>query len=111
MWRKIADRKHWYDESFDWQGAACYELALGGPRGGVRHIVYVGETKNEKSRIAKYARSGSHKSRIIDQHLRDGWCLYYRAQIKRSKNEAVAMQNSLLKRFDYDWNMILNDEA
>ena len=107
-WRKIADKRNWYSESFDWHGPACYELALAGPRGGGLRIVYVGETINERKRIATYAASGSHLSSEIAQHLAKGWCLFYRARIAKSKEEAVKTQNALLKKYDYDWNIILN---
>ncbi len=107
-WRKIADHDHWHPDAFDWDGPACYELSIAGPRGGNRRIVYVGETINEKRRMASYARHGSHLSEIIRQHLQDGWHLYYRAQFAATKQDAVKKQNSLLAKFDYDWNIILN---
>jgi hypothetical protein len=107
-WRKIADRKHWFPDTLDWDGPACYELALAGPRGGSCTIVYVGETTNERTRLVAYASHGSHLSRIIAQHLRMGWHLHYRAQAKESKADAVRMQNSLLARFEYEWNIQLN---
>jgi hypothetical protein len=34
-WRKIADKKYWYGDEFDYEGPVCYELEIGGPRGGV----------------------------------------------------------------------------
>ncbi len=51
-WRKIADRRSWYDDTLDWDGPACYELAIGGPRGGNLKIVYLGETSNEKTALS-----------------------------------------------------------
>lgn len=108
QWREIADRNHWYSDMLDWDGPACYELAIGGPRGGNLEIVYVGETVNEKRRVAGYASHGSHLARIIASHLRDGWHLFYRAQAKGSKEKAVRMQNYLLGKYDYDWNVQLN---
>jgi len=107
-WRKIADRRSWYDDSLDWDGPACYELATAGPRGGNLRIVYVGETSNEKSRVIAYASHGSHLAEVVDWHLRRGWCLFYHAQLKRSKQAAVETQDRLLAMFDYDWNIRLN---
>ena len=107
-WRLIATRREWFDDQLDWDGPACYELSVAGPRGGDRQVVYVGETGNEKKRVAAYARSGSHLSEIVADHLRDGWCLWYHAWAKDSKAEAVAMENRLLRDFDYDWNILLN---
>jgi hypothetical protein len=107
-WRKIADQHTWYSETLDWKGPACYELSIAGMRGGNRIIVYVGETSNERNRISKYARNGSHLSEIIHQHLADGWCLFYRGQVSLTKEAAVKKQNSLLTKYDYDWNIALN---
>ena len=110
-WRKIADRRAWYDQALDWNGPACYELAIAGPHGGDLRIVYVGETANERTRVADYARSGSHLAEIIDDHLRRGWSLFYRARATPSKVTAVRMQNQLLSKFVYDWNIQLNAET
>lgn len=107
-WRKLADSRHWYPEELTWDGPACYELGIGGPRKGAMRTVYVGETDNERRRLSCYARSGSHLAELIDAHLDEGWCLYYRAQARPSKREALAMQNRLLARFWYEWNKQLN---
>ena len=107
-WRKIADEKNWYPKELDWDGPACYELAIGGPRGGKLQIKYVGETSNEKKRVSAYAKHGSHLSQIIQDHLAQGWHLFYRAQTTNSKEEAIRRQDSLLADFDYDWNIQLN---
>lgn len=74
-WRLIAYKKSWYIDAFDWDGPACYELALAGPRRGNLRIVYIGETANEKKRLSTYARSGSHLYKEIEMALRDGWYL------------------------------------
>jgi len=108
QWRKIADRLYWYADTLDWDGPACYELSIAGPRGGNRHVVYIGETSNEKKRVVAYASHGSHLSEIIHSHLKDGWHLWYRARSSTSKVEAVEIQNNLLARKDYDWNIQLN---
>ena len=107
-WRKIADKNNWYSEELDWDGPACYELAIGGPRGGNIKIVYVGETSNEKNRVSAYAKHGSHLSEIIHDHLNQGWNLFYRAQTMKSKDRAIRMQDNLLSEYDYDWNIKLN---
>lgn len=107
-WRKIADNQGWYGDELDWDGPACYELAIAGPRGGNLRPVYIGETGNERRRVVAYASHGSHLAEIIDDHLRRGWTIWYRAQGLKSKVAAVAMQNKLLQRFEYDWNIQLN---
>lgn len=108
-WRKLADRNYWYDEEFDYAGPACYELGLGGPNYNNIHPVYVGETGNEKARLSAYARHGSHLSEIIDDSLKR-YTLYYRAQAMDSKAAAKRMQNSLLNKYKYDWNIQHNIE-
>jgi hypothetical protein len=107
-WRKLADQKAWYDEHLDWDGPSCYELAIGGPRGGELKCVYVGETANEKARMTAYGMHGSHLSEIIGWHLRQGWCLHYRGRTAKSKKAAVKIQNALLDKCDYDWNLMRN---
>ena len=107
-WRKLADRRYWYDDEFDYEGPACYELGIGGPRYGNMKQVYVGETANEKRRLSAYAQHGSHLSEIIAIHLRKGWTLYYRAIAMPTKSAAKRMQNDLLGKYDYDWNLQLN---
>lgn len=107
--RLVAYKGHWFDDCFDYDGPACYELGTGGPRAGNIQWHYVGETINERRRISCYARNGSHLSKIIDWHLRQGWHLYYRSRAFPTKALAKKMQDNLLRRFYYDWNVILND--
>jgi hypothetical protein len=102
--RKISDKDYWYDDYLNYDGPACYELAIAGPRGGRPQIVYVGETGNERARLSCYARYGSHLTQIIDWHLKRGWSLYYRAHALGSKEAAKRMQDSRLSRFFYPWN-------
>ena len=66
QWRKIADRNDWFDDTLDWDGPACYELAIGGNL----RIVYVRETNNESRRVIAYASHGSHLAKIIEWHLK-----------------------------------------
>lgn len=107
-WRRLADNRAWYKDDFDYDGPACYELGTGGPRGGQIESHYVGETKNERQRMSAYANHGCHLSPIIDDHLRLGWTLYYRAIACSSKREAKRLQDKLLGKFSYDWNYQLN---
>ena len=107
-WRRIADHGICYIDVLDHDGPAVYELAVAGPRGGALQTVYVGETVNERSRIKSYAEIGSHLSKEIRDHLRNGWSLWYRAQAVADKHAAVVMQNRLLARFDYHWNIHRN---
>jgi hypothetical protein len=107
-WRKIAQGNEWFDEEFDYDGPACYELGIGGPRGGGILPVYVGETGNEESRIAQYARGDGHVEKHIRAALRAGKVLYYRGVAMGTKKQAKQMQDRMLGRFQYDWNTHLN---
>lgn len=109
-WRLLAQGTKWYDEDFDYDGAACYELSIAGPRGGDRRTVYCGHTANERNRMSRYGRDGSHLAKIIRTHLRAGWSLYYRGWCCDSKGAADAMERRRLKRLKYGWNIILNQE-
>ena len=104
-WRKVADRYEWYDDEFDYDGPACYELGTGHSRNRVTPR-YVGETKNERRRITLYARGGSHISHFIDSALRKGYNLYYRGVALPSKRKAKEMQDSLLTDYYYEWNTV-----
>ena len=39
-WRLLAQRTAWFDDNFDYDGAACYKLSITGLRGGDPRIVY-----------------------------------------------------------------------
>lgn len=103
---KIADKNFWYPQNLDYEGPACYELVIAGVRKGNARIVYVGETNNEKCRIAVHARLKSHLSEIIEWHLKQGWHLYYRSQALPTKGRALQMQNRLLSKRYYPWNTV-----
>jgi hypothetical protein len=106
--RLIAYKNEWYPDVFDHVGPTCYEIGTGGPRGGNIQWHYVGETKNEKTRLSTYARSGSHLAKTIKYHLNQGWHIYYRAWARPSKEAAKEMQDNLLKKNKYDWNWVGN---
>jgi hypothetical protein len=107
-WRLLAKKGKWYDDTFDYDGPSCYELGTGYQDGSGIQIHYVGETSNEETRMGCYGKHGSHLSEIIDDHLNRGWCLFYRGRSHGSKPDALAMQNSLLASYKYDWNIMLN---
>lgn len=106
--RRLACKGEWEDDKFDCDGPVCYELGTAGPRGGSIQWHYVGHTINEKSRMGCYGRDGSHLADIINQHLNDGWWLFYRSWAFDTKQDAAAMERRRLKSKDYDWNIILN---
>ena len=106
--RLLAYKNEWCDVSLDHEGAACYEIGTGGPRGGNIEWHYVGETANEKKRMSQYGRDGSHLSKMINYHLRQGWHIYYHACACLSKEAAKRMQDNLLAKWEYDWNDVGN---
>lgn len=108
--RVLAFKNTWFDDNFDYDGPACYELGTGGPRGGSIKWHYVGETVGERKRMSEYGRSGSELGSVIRWHLKEGWYLYYCSQACTSKRGAKKMQDSLLSRFTYDWNAQLNGD-
>jgi hypothetical protein len=109
--RLIASHGIWYvDADYDYDGPACYELGLAGPRGGRLKWMYVGETQNETHRIKCYARHGSHLSHLIDNAFEEGWHLYYWSHAFTSKALAKKRQDELLATYDYPWNRILNGD-
>ena len=107
-WTLLADKKCWYVDEWPYDGPSCYELGTAGPQGGDIQPHYVGETSNEKRRMAAYGRNGSHLAEVIDDHLRRGWFLWYRGRAFDTKKAAKAMQDRMLGRHVYDWNVLLN---
>lgn len=94
-WSLLATPNEWFCGDLTYTGASCYELGTGGPRGGKIQIHYVGETTHEKSRLSCYGRSGSHIAELIDDHLKHGWAIWFRAMAMPDKAAAVRMQNNL----------------
>ena len=107
--RAIAFRSDWSSATLDYDGPCCYLLGTGGIRGGRIRWHYIGETSNAQRRMAQYASHGSHLAKVIDWHLKQGWVLYYRAWAMPSKQAAVRMQNRMLAKYRFDWNVLLND--
>jgi hypothetical protein len=71
-WRKIADKKEWYDDDFDNDGPAYYELGVGHSKTRVS-IKYVGHTINERRRMSEYGAHGSHISAIVPNIRQRKW--------------------------------------
>ena len=94
-------------------------------------MVYVGCTcrqRNDRSltdRLSEYARNGSHKADLIDQALEDGYQIKVRTKKVNlegqqdgrcgppnrveSQREAERMENVLLAKYDYKWNIRNNE--
>jgi hypothetical protein len=109
-WRRLVNRNFRFDDLVDYNGAAAYQLALGGPRGGIYRVVYVGEAGHLFERMRAYASHGSHLRREIDLHLRRGFTIYFRFRPLRSKAAAQRLEAACLARDDYDWNLKSNSK-
>lgn len=84
------------------------------------HVVYVGSTCRDKPgalrrRILEYCANGSHKSDLINGALRKGYGLWVRVKIDGGRNpsreNAEAMENALLNKYDYAWNTRINGQT
>ena len=93
-------------------------------------MVYVGCTcrqRNDRSltdRLSEYARNGSHKADLIDRALRNGYEIWVRTKkvnlegqqrgqcgaptLDQKQGEAQRMENVLLAKYDYKWNIRRN---
>ena len=76
------------------------------------YVVYVGSTCRAKrgglrKRINEYCTNGSHKENIINDALRRGYQLWVRVKTSRrkTKEDAENMENELLERYNYAWNV------
>lgn len=95
-------------EPCNYDGPGCYELAIGGPRGGNLVIKYIGETSNISRRMRDYGHGagGSHHAARIFMELRGGKSIFYRFIKTNSKIEAKKLQD-LFKNNNpekYPWN-------
>ena len=108
--RLIATLDTWYVDAYDYEGPACYELIVAGPRGGNLCEKYIGETDNERRRLQTYARYGSHLKELIEDALQNGNRLYYRAHAHPTKELAKRMQDKMLALYNYPWNKMLNGD-
>lgn len=76
------------------------------------YVVYVGSTCRGKpgalrQRIYEYCRNGSHKANLINEALNRGYELWVRVKISKEETikDAENMENELLKRYNYAWNV------
>ena len=83
------------------------------------HVVYLGSTCRAKpgalrGRILEYCANGSHKSDLINDALRKGYELWVRVKTVEGRNpsreNAEAMENALLNKYDYAWNTRVNGQ-
>lgn len=98
-------------------------MAVGTFEGQPDHVVYVGSTCRRKPgglrhRILEYCTHGSHKKELINIALLHGYELWVRVKIvkgkhcsrEETKRKAEKMENDLLNRYDYAWNIRNNGQ-
>ena len=76
-------------------------------------VVYVGSTCSCKSgslreRILEYCTNGSHKDDLINDALHRGYELWVRVKGARDRETAEDLENNLLDRYNYAWNVRCN---
>lgn len=104
-------------DAFPCEAECCgiYEWkAVGTFHGQPDHVVYIGSTCRSKPgalrhRILEYCTNGSHNKELINEALNRGYELWVRVKIVNewlpSKEDAEDMENDLLDRYDYAWNV------
>ena len=77
-------------------------------------VVYVGSTCRGKAgalrdRILEYGRNGSHKKDLVNDALRKGYELWVRVKVSKAREncrkDAERMENELLAKYNYAWNI------
>lgn len=88
-----------------------YEFAVKREDGEIS-VVYVGCTclRNDdcatlQDRIVDYTKHGNHKKKEINDALRRGYTLLVRFKPAQDRREAKQMENDLLSRYNYAWNV------
>lgn len=77
-------------------------------------VVYLGSTCppapgpgpwHLENRIVAYTRHGNHKAKLINDVLTRGCELWVRFKTARTHQEASRMENELLRKYNYPWNI------
>ena len=94
---------------YEWQARGTF---VGQPD---KVVVYVGSTCAAKrgslsTRVLQYCTNGSHKSTLINDALKRGYEFWFRVKTSSPKNPnhkllAQEMENELLEKYDYAWNV------
>lgn len=109
---QAAQAKQWVDNL-----CGIYEWRVTKFEGTDPRVVYVGSTcprsrsprQSMRNRIVAYTTNGNHKRELINEALRRGYELWVRFKLTKDENEAMAMEDALLARYDYAWNIRNND--
>lgn len=91
-----------------------YEWKLTDKDGANPSVVYVGSTCPDKpgpgpwylnNRIVAYTKHGHHKAELINDALKRGYELSVRFKTALAQEEASRMENALLGKYNYPWNI------
>ncbi len=104
-WKKLAYSNKFYNIP-KYDGPACYQLRICGPRGGNAYTVYVGETKNLYIRMSSYATRGSQLQVKILLEMRQGNVLEYKYTPTKTKELAKKIQDYFIDNYpdEFPWN-------
>lgn len=78
--------------------------------------VHIGSTSNVhpesslRERVKEYCTNGSHKADLINDALTKGYELWFRVKSAPDRQTAEDLENELLDRYDYAWNVRCNGE-
>ena len=86
IWRKLAEDDEYFE--VDYHRPACYQLAIGGSRGGNIRIKYVGYSNDLKERMRSYGNHGSNIAGEIDHAIEEGDSIFYRYKKCTTENQA-----------------------
>ena len=97
---------------YEWS-AVKYEFHPDGRSRSSLRVVYVGSTCRRdhqqcqpmQNRIVAYTSTGNHKKDLINAALERGWELWVRFKNATDEDQAKAMENALLGRYNYAWNI------
>ena len=77
-------------------------------------VVYIGSTSEAhpesslRDRVKEYCTNGSHKAGLINDTLKKGYELWFRVKSAPDRDTAENLENELLDRYDYAWNVRRN---
>ena len=64
----------------------------------------------QRRRINEYCTNGSHKEDFMNEALTEGYELWVRVKTSEGKKDAEDMENKLLEKYDFAWNIQKNGE-
>lgn len=97
-------------------GCGIYEWQARKVGSETKIVVYIGSTFTAhpelslRDKIKEYCTHGSHKADLINDALTKGYELWFRVKSAPDRQTAEDLENELLDRYDYAWNVRGNGE-